>query len=94
VEAITEVAQRSEALGYCSVWTIERLLYPVKLQRPYPGTPDGHLPEIYKQALDPVDALTHVAAQTKKINLGTLWPMNFCPGSKPFGRRIQSALCW
>ena len=70
-EAITKVAQRAEALGYSSLWTIERLLYPLKLQRPYPGTPDGHLPEIYKQALDPLDALTYVAAQTKKIKLGT-----------------------
>ena len=70
-EAITKVAQRAEALGYSSLWTIERLLYPLKLQRPYPGTPDGHLPEIYKQVLDPLDALTYVAAQTKKIKLGT-----------------------
>ena len=58
VEAITKVAQRAEALGYSSLWTIERLLYPLKLQRPYPGTPDGHLPEIYRQVLDPLDALT------------------------------------
>jgi probable F420-dependent oxidoreductase len=71
VKAITEVAQRAEALGYSSLWTIERLIYPVKLQRPYPGTPDGHLPEIYKQVLDPLDALTYVAAHTKKIRLGT-----------------------
>jgi probable F420-dependent oxidoreductase len=70
-EAITKVAQRAEALGYDTLWTIERLLYPVKLQVPYPGTPDGHLPEIYKQVLDPLDALTYVAAQTKKIRLGT-----------------------
>ena len=70
-EALTKVAQRAEALGYSSLWTIERLLYPLKLQRPYPGTADGHLPEIYKQVLDPVDALTYVAAQTKKIRLGT-----------------------
>jgi probable F420-dependent oxidoreductase len=70
-EAITRVAQRAEVLGYSSLWTIERLLYPLKLQRPYPGTPDGHLPEIYKQVLDPLDALTYVAAQTKKIKLGT-----------------------
>ena len=70
-EAITKVAQRAEALGYSSLWTIERLLYPVKLQVPYPGTLDGSLPEIYKQVLDPLDALTYVAAQTKKIRLGT-----------------------
>src|SRR5246127_3955221 len=70
-EAVTRVAQRAEALGYSSLWTIERLLYPVKLQRPYPGTPDGALPEIYRQVLDPLDSLTYVAAQTKKIKLGT-----------------------
>jgi len=71
VEAITKVAQRAEALGYSSLWTIERLLYPLNLQRPYPGTPDGSLPEIYKHSLDPLEALTFVAGQTKKIRLGT-----------------------
>src|SRR6478672_6270066 len=70
-EAITKVAQRAEALGDSSLWTIERLLYPLKLPPPYPGTPDGHLPEIYKRVLDPLDALTYVAALTKKIRLGT-----------------------
>src|SRR3954462_5779631 len=70
-EAITKVAQRAEALGYSTLWTIERLLYPLKLQRPYPATPDAHLPEIYKHVLDPLDALTYVAAQTRKIKLGT-----------------------
>src|SRR5215470_11738693 len=70
-EAVTKVAQRAEALGYSSLWTIERLLYPVKPQTPYPGTPDGTLPEVYRQVLDPLDALTYVAAQTKKIRLGT-----------------------
>jgi probable F420-dependent oxidoreductase len=71
VEAVTKVAQRAEALGYNSLWTIERLLWPLNLQKPYPGTPDGSLPEIYKQVLDPLEALTYVAAQTKKIRLGT-----------------------
>jgi len=70
-DAVTKVAQRAEALSYSSLWTIERLLYPVNPQRPYPGTPDGHLPEIYKHVLDPLDALTYAAAQTKKIRLGT-----------------------
>jgi probable F420-dependent oxidoreductase len=70
-EALTKVAQRAEALGYHSLWTIERLLYPLKLQRPYPGTPDGSLPEIYKHSLDPLEALMFVAGQTKKIKLGT-----------------------
>src|SRR5215475_7758378 len=70
-EAVTKVAQHAEALGYSTLWTIERLLYPVNPQRPYPGTPDGHLPEVYKHVLDPLEALTYAAAQTKKIRLGT-----------------------
>jgi probable F420-dependent oxidoreductase len=70
-DAIIKVAERAEALGYDSLWTIERLLYPLKLQRPYPATPDGSLPEVYKHALDPLEALTFAAARTKKIALGT-----------------------
>lgn len=70
-EAVCQVAQRAEALGYNTLWTIERLLYPLNLQTPYPGTPDGSLPEIYRHVLDPLDTLTYAAAQTKKIRLGT-----------------------
>ena len=55
-EAVTKGAQRAEALGYNSLWTIERLLWPVKPQTPYPVTPDGSLPEGYKYSLDPLDA--------------------------------------
>ncbi|HYT22358.1 MAG TPA: LLM class F420-dependent oxidoreductase [Candidatus Polarisedimenticolia bacterium] len=70
-EAVSKVAERAEDLGYDSLWTIERLLYPVKPQRPYPATPDGSLPEVYKHALDPLEALTFAAARTRKIALGT-----------------------
>ena len=70
-EGVSKVAQRAEALGYDNLWTIERLLWPVKPQTPYPVTPDGSLPEQYKHALDPLETLTFAAAQTKKIGLGT-----------------------
>jgi probable F420-dependent oxidoreductase len=70
-EGVSKVAQRAEALGYESLWTIERLLWPVKPQTPYPGTPDGLLPEPYKYILDPLDSLTFVAGLTKTIALGT-----------------------
>jgi len=70
-EAISKIAQRAEALGYDSVWTVERLLWPVKPQTPYGASPDGSLPEPYKYVLDPLDALTFAAAQTKKVALGT-----------------------
>lgn len=70
-EAVAKVAQRAEALGYDSLWTIERLLWPVKPQTPYPATADGSLPEHYKHVLDPLETLTFAAAHTKTIALGT-----------------------
>src|SRR5438128_9433707 len=70
-QAISKVAGRAEALGYGSLWTIERLLWPVKPQTPYPVTPDGLLPEFYKYSLDPLDTLTFSAAHTKTVALGT-----------------------
>ena len=70
-ENIVLVARRAEELGYDSLWTADRLLYPVKPKTPYPVTPDGSLPEVYKHILDPVDTLTFVAGITKKIALGT-----------------------
>jgi alkanesulfonate monooxygenase SsuD/methylene tetrahydromethanopterin reductase-like flavin-dependent oxidoreductase (luciferase family) len=70
-ESVSQVAQRAEALGYHSLWTIERILVAVKPQTRYAITADGLLPERYKYVLDPLDALTFAAAQTKTITLGT-----------------------
>jgi probable F420-dependent oxidoreductase len=70
-EAVKAVAQKAEALGYHSLWTLERLLWPVNPQAPYPATPDGSLPEEYKYCLDPLDTLTFAAAHTSTIKLGT-----------------------
>ena len=60
-EAVIKVAERAEALAYDSLWTIERLLWPLKPKTPYPVTPDGLLPEQYKYILDPLDTLTSPA---------------------------------
>ena len=70
-EAVKTVAQKAEALGYHSLWTVERVLWPVSPKVPYPATPDGSLPEEYKYCLDPLDTLTFAAAHTSKIKLGT-----------------------
>jgi probable F420-dependent oxidoreductase len=70
-ESIAKVAQRAQALGYDSLWTIERLLWPVKPQTPYPVTPDGMLPPQYRHVLDPLDTLTFAAAHTSTVALGT-----------------------
>ena len=70
-DAVVKAAQRAEELGYDSVWVIERLLYPLKPQTPYPATPDGSLPDVYKQVLDPLATLTFLAAKTSRVGLGT-----------------------
>jgi probable F420-dependent oxidoreductase len=61
----------SEESGFDSVWVLERLLWPVNPQSPYPATPDGSLPSAYQSVLDPLDTLSFVAAITDKISLGT-----------------------
>ncbi|HSB11917.1 MAG TPA: LLM class F420-dependent oxidoreductase [Blastocatellia bacterium] len=65
------VARRAEELGYDSVWVLERLLWPLNPQEPYPASPDGRLPETYQLVFDPIETLTFVAAHTKKVQLGT-----------------------
>lgn len=70
-ENLVRIAQQAEALGYDTLWAVERLLWPVKPQTPYPVTPDGSLPAEYKHVLDPLEALTFVAAHTRRIGLGT-----------------------
>ena len=70
-ENLIAVARRAEELGYDSVWVLERLLWPLNPQEPYPASPDGTLPETYKNVLDPIETLTFVAAHTSKVQLGT-----------------------
>lgn len=70
-DALTRAAQRAEALGYHSAWVADRLLAPVAPRSPYPATADGVLPEYFKRSMDPVEALTFVAAHTRRLTLGT-----------------------
>ncbi len=70
-DALKTIAQTAERLGYHSLWTADRLLFPVRPRTPYPGTPDGRLPEAMRRNMDPLEALTFAAAHTSKITLGT-----------------------
>ena len=70
-EALTAVARRAEALGYASLWTVDRLLSPTAPRSAYPASADGKLPAAARRVLDPLDALTYVAACTERIGLGT-----------------------
>jgi probable F420-dependent oxidoreductase len=64
-QKIVEFAQRAEALGFDSVWVLERLLRAVE---PAEG---WRIPEHYATVFAPVETLTYVAAHTSTIRLGT-----------------------
>lgn len=70
-EALVRGAVHAEQLGYDTIWAADRLLHPVQPRNRYPATPDGSLPEYYKNALDPLESLTFAAAHTSRIGLGT-----------------------
>jgi len=69
-EAVAMVAKRAEDLGFDSLWVLDRILWPVNPQAPYP-LGDGSLPVQYKNVLDPVETLTFAAAHTSRIALAT-----------------------
>lgn len=68
--ALITVAQRAEALGFDSLWVLDRTLYPVNPRAPYP-VGDGTLPVKYKNVLDPLETLTFAAAHTSRVAIGT-----------------------
>jgi len=69
-DSLVTVAKRAEDLGFDSLWVLDRILWPVNPQVPYP-IGDGSLPVKYKNVLDPLDTLTFAAAHTRRIAVGT-----------------------
>ena len=67
-DALTRVATQAEAVGFDSLWVTDRSLVPLEPMTPYPL---GDLPDVYKNVLDPIEALTFVAGQTSRVLLGT-----------------------
>ncbi|HUI26517.1 MAG TPA: LLM class F420-dependent oxidoreductase [Candidatus Kryptonia bacterium] len=71
-EALKQVAQKAEALGFESIWVPEHLVVPVDMKTPYPYSEDGKFPGGPTAALhDPLLALAFVAGCTERIKLGT-----------------------
>ena len=71
-EQIVQIAQLAEGLGYESVWTFEHVIVPVDYESKYPYNDSGKMgapPET--NFVDPLIALTAVAASTSTIRLGT-----------------------
>ena len=70
-DAIIEVAEKAESLGFDSVWVLDRLLWPLYPTAKYPGNPRGDLPAVMQTVYEPLTVLTFVAAHTEKVRLGT-----------------------
>lgn len=70
-ENLVTIAQRAEALGYSSVWVLQRLLYALEPKNQYYGAPGTTWPKAFERVLDPIIALTYVAAVTSRVRLGT-----------------------
>ena len=72
INLMTGMAQRAEQLGYESVWTFEHVIVPVDYESKYPYNSSGKMgAEPEAPFVDPLIALTAIAARTETIRLGT-----------------------
>ena len=63
------MASTAERAGFDSVWTWERLLFPVAPRNSF--TPGAPWPSAYRQAADPLAVLAAAAVVTERVRLGT-----------------------
>jgi len=71
-ENIIHLSKEAENAGcFDSLWVLERLIWPINPQTPYPGTGDGKFPADWQYIFEPLETLTYVAANTENIALGT-----------------------
>jgi probable F420-dependent oxidoreductase len=61
---LLELAQAADERRFDAIMIGEHTHIPVSRQTPFPGTPDGSLPDAYPEFPDPYVALAFVAAQT------------------------------
>ncbi len=72
LEQLVGLSQYVESLGFESVWTFEHVMVPVEYESKYPYSKDGKMGgDSTNPFLDPLIALTAVAAHTKTLRLGT-----------------------
>lgn len=72
IEQMVGLAQLAEASGVESVWTFEHVIVPMDYQSKYPYNPSGKMgADPATNFVDPLVALSAIAAATKTIRLGT-----------------------
>ncbi|GAA1349827.1 LLM class F420-dependent oxidoreductase [Streptomyces beijiangensis] len=65
------LARDLEQRGFDGLYLPEHTHIPIERATPYPGSPDGVLPDEYGRTLDPFVALAQAAAVTERLTLGT-----------------------
>src|SRR5919108_1792717 len=68
---VATLAKHAEAAGFESLWIPEHPILPVNPQTPFPGSPDGVIPAVYAELVDPFVGLATAASVTTTIKLGT-----------------------
>jgi probable F420-dependent oxidoreductase len=68
---IAVLAKRAEEMGFDSLWVPEHPILPAKTSSPWPGSPDGVIPRVYADIVDPFVALGRASAVTTTLKLGT-----------------------
>ena len=89
-EKMLAVAKKAESVGVESVWTFEHVIVPNEYESKYPYSPNGKMgttPET--NFIDPLIALTLIAANTTSLRLGT--GINILPQTNPLLLAKQAA---
>ena len=90
VEKIVGLAQKAEQVGVESLWTFEHVIVPENYESRYPYSPNGKMattPDT--NFVDPLIALSVVAAHTQTVRLGT--GVNILPQVNPLLLAKQAA---
>ena len=70
-EAIGSAGRIAEERGFHSMWMPEHVVFFRQYASKYPYSPDGKIPGNPEGVLEPLTALTYLAAHTDRIRLGT-----------------------
>jgi alkanesulfonate monooxygenase SsuD/methylene tetrahydromethanopterin reductase-like flavin-dependent oxidoreductase (luciferase family) len=70
-ENMLVVAREAEALGYHSLWTLQRILYASAPRNEYASAPGRRWPAYFESVAEALVTLGYVAAATSRIRLGT-----------------------
>ena len=90
VEHMVGLAVLAEEIGFESLWTFEHVIVPVEYESKYPYDSSGKMgAEPETNFVDPLIALSAVAASTRTVRLGT--GVNILPQSNPLYLAKQAA---